>query len=69
MVCDPGPRAGYIHGDLGSLHLRLRNLLQAGHIAGDKKVMSIDLLAYGIFVFVMLLIGLGLTVMEFRNMK
>ena len=32
-------------------------------------MISIDLLVYGIFVFVMLLIGLGLTVMEFRNMK
>jgi len=32
-------------------------------------MMSIDLLGWGIFVFVMLLIGLGLTVMEFRNMK
>ena len=28
-----------------------------------------DLLVYGIFVFVMLLIGLGFTVMEFRKMK
>ena len=69
MVCDAGPRAGHIYGDLGSLHLRLRNLLQAGHIAGGEKVMSIDLLTCGIFVFVMLLIGLGLTVMEFRNVK
>ena len=32
-------------------------------------MMSINLLGWGIFVFVMLLIGLGLTVMEFRNMK
>jgi len=32
-------------------------------------MISIDLLVYGIFVFVMLLIGLGLTVMEFRNVK
>ncbi len=31
--------------------------------------MSIDLLVYGIFVFVMLLIGLGFTVMEFRKIK
>jgi hypothetical protein len=31
--------------------------------------MSINLLGCGIFVFVMLLIGLGLTVMEFRSMK
>ena len=69
MVCDAGPRAGHIYGDLGSLYLRLRNLLQAGHIAGENKMISIDLLVYGIFVFVMLLIGLGLTVMEFRNVK
>ena len=32
-------------------------------------MIPIDLLLWGIFVFVMLLIGLGLTVMEFRNMK
>lgn len=32
-------------------------------------MIPIDLLIYGIFVFVMLLIGLGLTVTEFRNMK
>ncbi len=32
-------------------------------------MMSIDLLYWAIFVFVMMLIGLGLTVMEFRNMK
>ena len=69
MVRDAGPRAGHIHSDLGSLHLLLRHLLQGGHTAGGKKVMSIDLLTCGIFVFVMLLIGLGLTVMEFRNMK
>ena len=31
--------------------------------------MSIDLLSVGIAVFVLLLVGLGLTVMEFRNMK
>jgi len=30
--------------------------------------MPVDLLYLGIFVFVMLLIGLGFTVMEFRNM-
>ncbi len=32
-------------------------------------MMSIDLLYWAIFVFVMMLIGLGLTVLEFRNMK
>jgi len=32
-------------------------------------MMSIDLLYLGAFVFTMLLIGLGLTVLEFRNMK
>lgn len=32
-------------------------------------MMSIDLLYWAIFVFVMMLIGLGLTVWEFRNMK
>ena len=32
-------------------------------------MIPIDLLAYGIFVFIMLLIGLGLTVKEFRKMK
>jgi len=32
-------------------------------------MMSIDLLYWAIFVFVMMLIGLGLTVVEFRNMK
>jgi len=31
--------------------------------------MSIDLLAFGIAVFVLLFVGLGLTVMEFRKMK
>lgn len=30
--------------------------------------MPVDLLYLGIFVFVMLLIGLGFTVIEFRNM-
>jgi hypothetical protein len=30
--------------------------------------MPVDLLYIGIFVFVMLLIGLGFTVIEFRNM-
>ncbi len=69
MVRDAGPGAGHIHSDLGSLHLLLRNLLQGRHTAGWKKVMAIDLLTCGIFVFVMLLIGLGLTVMEFRKMK
>ena len=32
-------------------------------------MMSIDLLTCGLFVFVVLLIGLGLTVIEFRKMK
>ena len=32
-------------------------------------MMSIDLLDWAVFVFVMMLIGLGLTGMEFRNMK
>ncbi len=32
-------------------------------------MMSINLLVYGIIVFALVLIGLGLTVMEFRNMK
>lgn len=32
-------------------------------------MMSIDLLYWAIFVFVMMLIGLGLTVLEFRKMK
>ncbi len=32
-------------------------------------MMSIDLIYWAIFVFVMMLIGLGLTVLEFRNMK
>lgn len=31
--------------------------------------MPVDLLWLAIFVFVMLLIGLGFTVLEFRNMK
>ena len=69
MVCDAGPRAGNIYCDLGSIHLRLRNLLQAGHIAGEGELMSIDLLTCGIAVFVLLVIGLALTVMEFRKMK
>jgi hypothetical protein len=69
VVRDAGPGAGHIHSDLGSFHLLLRNLLQGSYTAGGKEVMSIDLLTCGIFVFVMLLIGLGLTVMEFRNMK
>ena len=30
---------------------------------------SVELLYFGIFVFVMLVIGLGLTVLEFRKMK
>jgi hypothetical protein len=69
VVCGAGPRAGDFHGDLGSLHLLLRNLLQAGHIAGEKKLISINLLLWGSFVFVMLLVGLAFTVIEFRNMK
>jgi len=32
-------------------------------------MIPVDLLVCGIFVFVMLLIGLGLTVVEFRSMK
>lgn len=32
-------------------------------------MISIDLLGWGIYVFLMLLIGLGLTVKEFRDMK
>jgi len=47
----------------------LWNLLQVGRIYGEKAVMPVDLLYVAIFVFVMLLIGLGLTVREFRNMK
>jgi hypothetical protein len=69
MVCRAGSRAGDIHGNLDSFHLWIWNLLQAGHIDGQEAVMSINLLQCGIFVFVLLLIGLGLTVMEFRNMK
>jgi hypothetical protein len=38
-------------------------------LLGENKMIPIDLLVYGIFVFVMLLIGLGLTVTEFPNMN
>ena len=67
VVFCAGPRAGNLHGDLDSLNLLLRNLLQAGHIAREKKMMPTDLLFLGALVFVLMLIGLGLIVIEFRN--
>lgn len=69
MVCAAGPRAGDLYGDLGSIHLQLWDLLQAGRVAGEEAVMAVDLLFWGIFVFAALLIGLVLTVMEFRKLE
>lgn len=43
-------------------------LLQARSTAGEKAMMPVNLLFWGICIFLMLLIGLALTVREFRNM-
>jgi hypothetical protein len=69
LVLGAGPRTGDFHGDLDSLHFLLWNLLQVGRIDGETTVTDIDLLVTGIFVFTLVVIGLGLTVMEFRKMK
>jgi len=69
VVCVAGPGAGDFHGNLDSLDLLLRHLLQAGRADGEKEMMSVNLLACGVIVFTLVLIGLWLTVMEFRNLK
>ncbi len=47
----------------------LRSLFQAGRPAGEKAVMALDLMFWGFVVFVLLVIGLVLTVREFRQLK
>jgi hypothetical protein len=68
LVCPARQGAGDFHGNLGAVHSLLWNLLQVGRIAGEKAVMPDNLLFLGIYVVVMLLIGLAFTVKEFRDM-
>jgi hypothetical protein len=49
--------------------LRLRHLFQARRLAGKEPLMQFDLLIMGGAVFALLLVGLALTVAEFRMMK
>ena len=62
-------RAGNFHGDLDSIHFRLRYLFQARCPAGKESLMETNLLAIGAVVFALLLVGLALTVLEFRKIK
>ena len=69
VVCAERSRAGDFHGDLDSIHFRLRHLLQARCPAGKEPLMATNLLAMGAIVFALLLVGLVLTVLEFRKIK
>jgi hypothetical protein len=69
LVCGTGPRTGDIHRDMDPVDLLLRNLFQAGRLDGEATMSATDLLLPAIVVFALLLIGLGLTVLEFRKMK
>ena len=69
MVCGEGHAPGDLHGNLGTIHLQLRNLFQAGRIAGEAEMTSFSLFYIGVIVFILALIGGGLTLIDFRNMK
>lgn len=64
MVRGQGPTAGDIHGDLDSIDLCFRHLLQAVRTDGQEIVMDL-ILVTGIMAFVLLVIGLVLTYSEF----
>ena len=64
-------RTRYFHGNLGAVDTRVRYIFQALEPAGNEEVTMTgpDILYAAILVFVLLLIGLGLTVWEFSRMK
>ena len=59
------------HGNLGTVDTHLRYIFQALEPAGNEEVTMTDsiFLYTAIIVFVLLLIGLGLTVREFSRMQ
>ena len=59
--------AGDFHGHLDSFHLHLRNLFQTVCL-DEQKEMKFDLIYIAIVIFSLLVIGLVLTVLEFKQM-
>jgi len=68
LVRFEGSGTGDIHGDMDSVNFYLWNLLQAVRIDEQEK-MSFDLIYPAIVIFSLLVVGLVLTVMEFKNLS
>jgi hypothetical protein len=54
---------------MDSVDIRLWHLLQAGGLDGEKTVSPNELLVLGTVVFGLLVVGLVLTILEFRKMN
>jgi len=68
MVCSERAATGHLHCHLGSVHLYIRHLFQIVRNDGKKK-MSIDLVYLAIFVFLLMFLGLFMTVVEFKKLN
>lgn len=68
VVCTRGSGTGDLYSHLDSLDIYLRHLLQALRADGEKK-MTFDLLFPAIVVFVLMLVGVILTVFEFHKLS
>ena len=60
---------GHIYCDLGSIDSGSRDLLQVDERGGEKKMTDLSILVCGIAVFGLMLIGVVLTVLEFRQLS
>lgn len=60
---------GHIHGDLGSIDSGSRDLLQVDERGGQKKMTDMSILVCGVAVFGLMLVGVVLTVLEFRQLS
>lgn len=67
MVRVERSRTGYFHGHLDSVYLHLRNLFQTVR-PDEQKKMNFDLIYIAVVIFSLLIIGLVLTVLEFKQM-
>jgi hypothetical protein len=68
VVCRKGTTAGDIHCHMGAFHIYVRHLLQIVR-TDEQKEMSLDLVYLAAFVFLLMFIGLAMTVVEFTKLN
>ena len=60
---------GSFHGYLGSFDTGYRDLFQVNELGGAKQMTDMNILATGVVVFGLMLVGVILTVLEFRQIS